>query len=82
MEIFAALKDNSIINALFVLALGYIAWSLRKGLTLFEKNQDEHAKLIAKLFEKYEALSCDFHQLLGNHEARHGELNRRKTDQQ
>lgn len=81
MELLDALKSSSIVNVMMVVALGYIAWSLKKGLSIFEKNQEEHAKLIGMLFEKYNSLACDFNQLLGNHEARHGDyLKRRKDD--
>ena len=80
MDFLAMLKDTGTVNALMIVALGLIVFLAKKGLGAFEDNMQKHGECIVDLYNKHTALSNQFNLLLGNHEARHGNLKRRKDD--
>ena len=69
VDLYAMLKDSGLLNGAMICALALIVWFLKKGLTTFETNLQEHSKCITDLYNKHNDLSVSFSLLLGNHDA-------------
>ena len=79
IELSNAISDNAV-SIVLVTVLGYIAWSLKKFFSIFEKNFTEHGLCITDLYNKHNKLAGLFNRLLGEHEARHGISFSRRVD--
>ena len=62
---------DKFLYALYTIALAYIAWSVRRGVSQMDETFRDHKACITDLYNKHNKLTADFHELKGEHNARH-----------